>query len=76
MIRLLDCSLHESRESAKRHLINILSSGVCLELFEELAQLNTLAVRNFFVSQPEKIEMTMQIIRELAEVENLKNKGF
>ena len=68
MIRLLDGSLHETKESADRHLTNMLSSGVCLDVFENLSNKSSLKIKQYFVENEGKIEQTMQIVRELNEV--------
>jgi hypothetical protein len=72
-IRLLDGSEHDSKQRAINHLFNILSSGGDLELFDSLSNLSSLKVKNYFIDNASKIEKTMQIIRELKEVDNLKN---
>ena len=71
-IKLLDCSLHDNKQSAERHLFNMLSSGVCLELFEKLSNKNTLKVKDIFIENEKLIEQTMQIIRELKQLEKIR----
>ena len=72
VIQLIDGSTHQSKQSAERHLTNILSSGVCLELFEKLAKKNPLEIKQIFVDHEKSIVKTMQIVRELNEVFELK----
>lgn len=68
-IHLLDGSDHHSQQSAERHLTNILCSGVCHEVFHKIANTHrTIDIRVYFVENQDKIEQTMEIIRELKQV--------
>ena len=67
--KLLDGSTHETKERAERHLTNILCKGVCLEVFESLADKRKMSdIQDYFVKNSDKIEQTKQIVQELKEV--------
>ena len=74
MISLLDGSKHASKEIAQRHLGNILSSGKDLTFMEGLANKNVLHIREYLIENRMQIHKTLQILDELAEVEQL--NGF
>lgn len=70
-IRLLDGSEHPNKQLADRHLSNMLSQRPCLDLFEALAGKNVMNVQTTFVENWDLVEQTLQVIRELKEVEQL-----
>lgn len=69
-IRLIDGSEHDSKERADRHLTNL----ICKEkIFEEMAGKNVLKLRDYFMENEALIVNTLQLIRELKEVQNQKH---
>ena len=74
VIRLMDGSIHTTKDSAERHILNMLSRGDDLKLCEELANKNALKVRDFLIENEVRVNQTMHLVRELNEVMSL--KGF
>lgn len=72
-IRLNDQSEHETKKRALNHLFNQLSAGENLSMFDNLANTSSLKVKNFFVDNYDQIQKTMLLIKEMKEVETLKN---
>lgn len=70
-IRLLDGSEHPNKKLAERHLSNMLSQRPCLDLFEALAGKNAIETQIAFVENLDLVEQTLQVVRELKEVEQL-----
>lgn len=73
VIVLLDGSKHSTKQQAERHLSNTLCNGACLDLFENIANHPVAHVRAVFIERSELVEQVMQIVRELKEVEQIKD---
>lgn len=68
-LRLIDRSEHDTKEQAERHVTNML----CREkIFEDMANKNVLKLRDYFVEHEKDIINTLQLIRELKEIQSFK----
>ena len=73
VIRLMDGSLHTSKQQAERRLLNVLSSGQDLKFFEGMAHKKTLEIRDYLIKNSDQLNKTIQVINELKQVLELKN---
>lgn len=70
---LRDNSIHTTIQQADRKATNNLCSGRCSKFFEDIANKNTLEIRNYFVDNFEELKEVMFSVKELVEIQELYN---
>jgi hypothetical protein len=68
MIKLNDGNIYSSKDIATRDIFDNLSKGKNLEVFENIAQKNTLEIRSYFIDNHKEIERILDLVKELHEV--------